>query len=227
MIPLRDTIPSQRTAWIVRLLVAANLALFVVEILQGLELESFLYRFGVVPAYWASGGLADLAQWPGLFLSLLTTQFLHGSPLHLGSNMLYLWIFGDNVEDRLGHAGFLLLYLGSGAVAALIQLLSAPSSSIPMIGASGAIAGVLGAYFLLFPYAQVVTLVPWFLVWKVVRIPAFVFLGIWFILQWLQGLVTIGQMAETGGVAWWAHVGGFLCGLALVLTRRARHRRAG
>ena len=222
MIPLRDTIPSQRTAWIVRLLVAVNLAVFILEMMQGPRLESFLYQFGVVPAYWASTSLADFAQWPSLALSLVTTQFLHGSPLHLGSNLLYLWIFGDNVEDRLGHGRFLLLYLVSGAVAAVIQLLAAPSSSIPMIGASGAIAGVLGAYFLMFPYAQVVTLVPWFLVWKVVRVPAFVFLGIWFVLQWLQGLVTIGQVADVGGVAWWAHVGGFLCGLALVVVVRAR-----
>ena len=225
MIPLRDTIPSQRTAWIVRLLVAANLALFIVEMRQGPRLESFLYRFGVVPAYWASTNLADVAQWPSLALSLVTTQFLHGSPLHLGSNMLYLWIFGDNVEDRLGHGRFLLLYLGSGAMAALVQLLAAPSSSIPMIGASGAIAGVLGAYFLMFPYAQVVTLVPWLFVWDVIRVPAFVFLGIWFVLQWLQGMVTIGQVADMGGVAWWAHVGGFLCGLALVVIWRARRRR--
>lgn len=224
MIPLRDTIPSQRTAWVVRLLVAANLALFIVELVQGTSLAAFLYRFGMVPAYWTSGGLSEPARWPGLLASLVTSQFLHGSPMHLGSNMLYLWIFGDNVEDRLGHGRFLLLYLASGTGAALLQVLSAPSSSIPMIGASGAIAGVLGAYFLMFPYAQVVTLVPWLLVWRVVRVPAFVFLGIWFILQWLQGLVTIGQVADVGGVAWWAHVGGFLCGLALVVALRLRRR---
>jgi len=222
MIPVRDTIPARRTAWVVRGLILANVGLFLVEVMQGEALEAFLYRFGIVPTYWMLASPSDLFRWPGLVATLVTSQFLHGSLLHLGSNMLYLWIFGDNVEDRLGHGRFVLLYLGSGVVAGFAQLLMQPHASVPMIGASGAIAGVLGAYFLLFPFARVVTLVPWLFVWEFVELPAFVFLGFWFLLQWLQGLVTIGQVVDVGGVAWWAHVGGFVSGLVLVLGLRPR-----
>src|SRR3989338_5335701 len=160
MIPLRDTIPSQRIPWITRALVLVNVAAFALEVLHGQALEPFLYRFGVVPAHWFVSSPSDWLDWPHLFLTLVSSQFLHGSLLHLGSNMLYLWIFADNVEDRLGHGGFLLLYLASGVAAALAQLMISPRSSIPMVGASGAIAGVLGAYLLLFPSARIVHLVP-------------------------------------------------------------------
>ena len=140
----------------------------------------------------------------------------------VAANMLYLWIFGDNVEDRVGHSRFLLLYLGSGLVAALTQLLMQPHSSLPMIGASGAIAGVLGAYFLFFPGARIVTLIPLWWFWRFVELPAFLFLGLWFLLQWLQGMTAIGQVMDLGGVAWWAHVGGFVSGLVLGFVLRRR-----
>jgi membrane associated rhomboid family serine protease len=224
MIPLRDTIPARRTAWMVRCLVLANVGLFIIELLQGPQLEAFLYRFGVVPAYWMLARPSDLLQWPWGLITLFTSQFLHGDVLHLGSNLLYLWIFGDNVEDRVGRGRFVLLYLGSGLVAGVVQLLMQPRSSVPMIGASGAIAGVLGAYFLLFPFARITTLIPMLYVWQTVELPAFMFLGFWFVLQWLQGLVTIGQVAEVGGIAWWAHVGGFVSGLVMVLTLAPRRR---
>ena len=224
MIPLRDTIPARRTAWIVRLLLVANLGVFALEMLQGAQLETLIYRFGLVPADWTFRTASDLVHVPSLLITLFTAQFLHGSLLHVGSNMWYLWIFGDNVEDRLGHGRFLLLYLGSGAVASVAQLLVQPQSTVPMIGASGAIAGALGAYFLLFPFARITTLLPLVFVWETIEVPAFVFLGFWFFLQWLQGLVTIGQMASTGGVAWWAHVGGFISGLILVVSLRPRQR---
>ncbi len=222
MIPLRDTIPARGLAWVVRLLVALNLLGFGIELLQGPSLDAFLYRFGLVPSYWLLSRPADVLQWPALVVTLLSSQFLHGSALHLGSNLLYLWIFGDNVEDRLGHGRFLLLYLTSGIVAGALQLMMEPHASVPMIGASGAIAGVLGAYFVLFPFARVVTLLPLFIFWQTIEVPAFVFLGLWFVLQWFQGLSTIGQMAHAGGVAWWAHVGGFACGLGLILLLRPR-----
>ena len=225
MIPIRDTIPATRTAWVVRTIILINIGFFAFEILQGARLDTFLYRFGIVPAYWVFAGPSDLLQGPQLVATLLTSQFLHGGLLLLASNMPYLWIFGDNVEDRLGHSRFALVYLGSGVLAGLVQLVVHPQSSVPVIGASGSIAGVLGAYFLLFPFARVVTLVPAFFIWEFIEVPAFLFLGFWFVLQWLQGLTTIGVVADVGGVAWWAHVGGFLSGLLFVtMTRPARRR---
>ena len=227
MIPIRDTIPARRTAWVVRLFVLANIVLFVAELWQGPALAAFLDRFGIVPTSWVLTNVSDLLRWPQLILTLLTSQFLHGGFLHLGFNMLYLWIFGDNVEDRLGHGRFTILYLGSGLCAGLAQILMQPNSEVPMIGASGAIAGVLGAYFLMFPFARITTLIPWFLVWEVVELPAFVFLGFWFLLQWLQGIVAIGHVTDVaGGVAWWAHVGGFVSGLILLALLRPYRRYA-
>ena len=216
MIPIRDTIPSRHTPWIVRSLIAANVGLFIFEWMQGPNLEAFLYRFGLVPAHWDLLSLGEWFRMPNPATALVTSQFLHGGIAHLGFNMLYLWIFGDNVEDRLGPARFLALYLGSGIAAGLTQFAVQPSSAVPMIGASGAIAGVLGAYFLLFPYARIVTLLPLLITWEFIELPAFVFLGLWFVLQWFQGLSSLGQLTSVGGVAFWAHVGGFVSGLLLV-----------
>ena len=213
MIPIRDTIPSRRVAWITRALLVANVAAFALELRQGSGLETFIHRFGVVPSDWAISNVSDFWDWPRLFLTLVTSQFLHGGLLHLAANMLYLWIFADNVEDRLGHGRFFLLYVGSGIAAAVPQLLLSPRSSVPMVGASGAIAGVLGAYLLMFPSARIVTLIPLGFFWETVQVPAFLFLGLWFVLQWVQGLSTIGQVADVGGVAFWAHIGGFAAGM--------------
>ena len=225
MIPLRDTIPSRRIPWVMRGLFVLNLTAFALELRQGTSLEAFVYRFGVVPTQWHLATLSDVLDWPGLVFTLFTSQFLHGGILHLAANMLYLWIFADNVEDRLGHGRFLTLYLGSGAAAAVTQLLMTPTSSLPLVGASGAIAGVLGAYLLLFPAARIVTWIPLGFFWNTVEIPAFIFLGLWFLLQWLNGITTIGQVADLGGVAFWAHVGGFISGMAgVVLLRPARRR---
>ena len=224
MIPIRDNIPSRRTAWVLRLLFLANIVVFALELRQGPAIEGFLYQYGVVPSHWLVSDAADLAQWPRLFVTLLSSQFLHGGFLHLGSNLLYLWIFGDNVEDRLGHARFLLLYLGSGIIAALTQILATPGSAVPMVGASGAIAGVLGAYLLLFPAARIVTLIPTLgLLLETVELPAFFVLGLWFLLQWIQGMTAIGEVADVGGIAFWAHMGGFISGMiGVVLLRPSR-----
>lgn len=224
MIPLRDTIPARHTAWVTRALLLLNIAVFLLELKQGAALEPFIYRFGVVPAHWLVGGPADFLTWPQLFLTLITSQFLHAGVLHLGFNMLYLWIFADNVEDRLGHVRFLLLYLGCGVAAALAQILVSPRSSIPLVGASGAIAGVLGAYLLLFPHSRIVTLIPLGFFAETVELPAVLFLAGWFLLQWVQGLSTIGQMADVGGVAFWAHIGGFVAGLIGLVLLRPKHR---
>lgn len=224
MIPLRDTIPSRRVAWVTRALLIANIAAFAIELKQGVALEPFIYRFGVVPAHWFITSPSDWLNWPHLFLTLVTSQFLHGGLLHLASNMLYLWIFADNVEDRLGPSRFLLLYLGSGVTAAVVQLLASPHSAIPLVGASGAIAGILGAYLLMFPSARIVTLIPLGWIWETVELPAFLFLGLWFLLQWVQGLTTIGQVADVGGVAFWAHIGGFVSGMLGIVALRPRRR---
>src|SRR3989338_5030905 len=227
MIPLRDTIPSRRVPWVMRALLLINVVAFALEISQGPTLEAFIYRFGVVPTHWFVSSLSDFLDWPHLFLTLLTAQFLHGSILHLVSNMLYLWIFADNVEDRLGHGRFLFLYLASGIAAGVAQILVSPRSSIPMVGASGAIAGVLGAYLLLFPSARILTLVPLGFFWETVEIPAFIFLGVWFLLQWLSGVTTIGHVADVGGVAFWAHIGGFVGGMTGLVALRPTRRRWG
>ncbi|MBP2684725.1 MAG: rane associated rhomboid family serine protease, partial [Deltaproteobacteria bacterium] len=176
MIPIRDTIPSSRVPFVNYLLIAANLGLFFYEISLGESLPPFLERYAVVPARLLGGGALSIRE----LLTPVTAMFLHGGWMHVLGNMLYLYIFGDNVEDTLGH---------------------------PNIGASGAIAGVLGAYFLLFPRARVVTLLPLLVFFTVVEIPAVVFLGLWFLLQFLSGAVSFGRAAATGGVAWWAHVG--------------------
>lgn len=224
MFPLRDTIPSRRVAWVTRGLLVANVAAFALELRQGARLESFVHRFGVVPNSWMVSSASDFFDWPRLFLTLLTSQFLHGGFLHLAANMLYLWIFADNVEDRLGHARFLWLYLASGIAAAVSQILVVPGSAVPMVGASGAIAGVLGAYLLMFPAARIITLVPLGPFLQTYEIPAAIFLGIWFLIQWVQGLTSIGQVADVGGVAFWAHVGGFVSGMVLSAILRTRRR---
>jgi membrane associated rhomboid family serine protease len=222
MIPIRDTILARRTAWVVRMLLVANVAAFALELQQGPAIEAAIYRFGVVPSHWLVSAPGDVLSWPQLFLTLITSQFLHGGFLHLASNVLYLWIFGDNVEDRLGRARFLLLYVGSGVIAAVTQILVTPNSSIPMVGASGAIAGVLGAYLLLFPSARIVTLIPIGFFMETVELPAFLFLGFWFLLQWIEGVTTIGQVADVGGIAFWAHIGGFISGMVGVVLLRRR-----
>ena len=190
MIPIRDTIPSNRLPVVNYVLIAANLGLFFYEIFLG----------GNIPT------------------------FLHGGWMHLLGNMLYLYIFGDNVEDTLGHGRYLLFYIACGAASFAVQIGFQPGSAVPNIGASGAIAGVLGAYFLLFPRARVVTLLPLFIFFTTIEIPAVVFLGLWFLLQFLSGTVSLGRPAATGGVAWWAHVGGFVAGVVFLKVFSIRGR---
>ena len=203
----------------VGLLVLANLAVFVHELaLQAgprgpAALDAFVKHYGLVPRVLLSG-----ARYA--WITPLTSMFLHGGWLHIGGNLLYLWIFGNNVEDLLGHARFVVFYLVCGLVAAAAQVASAPASSLPTIGASGAISGVLGAYLVSYPTARVRTVIPLGFFWPTVLVPAVVFLAIWFAMQLLAGLSATG--AEHGGVAWWAHVGGFLAGAALARPMR-RH----
>jgi membrane associated rhomboid family serine protease len=200
MFPVSDVIPSRTTPFVTIGLIALNTLAFLHELrLSEPELEVFVRTFGVVPASFA---------WP----ALVTSLFLHNGWLHFLGNMLYLWIFGDNVEDRFGHTRFLVFYLVSGAAAAAVQLSTQPHSGVPMIGASGAIAGVMGAYFVLFPQSRVLTAVFILFFLDLIEIPAIVFLGIWFLMQFFSGIGSLGSNAAEGGVAFWAHTAGFIAG---------------
>ena len=225
MIPLRDANPSRRLALVTILLILVNSVIFFYELTLGpAQLERLVFSFGVVPARLT--GLAGPTLPPGGGLeTLLTSMFLHGDWLHLIGNMWFLWIFGDNVEDYLGHLRFLLFYLLCGLAAAFVHIAFNLHSTIPTLGASGAIAGVLGAYFLLFPRAKVLTLVPVFFVF-LLEIPAYIILIYWFLLQFLSGYqMQAIETATQGGVAWWAHVGGFVTGIGLALLLRPLRRR--
>ena len=223
MIPLRDANPSGSKPIVSTALIGANVVVFVQQLLLGPRLNLFIAHYGLVPARaaWALThpvvGLKD-----GFVVPLLAHMFLHGGWLHLAGNMWYLWLFGDNVEDRIGHLRFLLFYLFCGAAAGIVQMLVHPLSSVPIIGASGAIAGVLGAYMLCFPYARILTLVPILFFFQFVELPAFAVLFLWFVLQFFSGTMAITTQAS-GGVAWWAHVGGFIAGM-LVIRRLPRCR---
>ena len=220
MIPLKDNNPTRRPPFVNIVLILLNIAAFIYEVSLGRDLEGFLNRFGVVPNV-LSGSAASAQFVPGVFLTLFTSMFLHGGWLHLGGNMLYLWIFGDNVEDKLGHIRYLAFYIVCGLAASILHVFVDSTSIVPTVGASGAIAGVLGAYLLLFPRARVVTLIPIFVFIQVAELPALLVLGFWFVMQFFNGLMSLGyQTAGMGGVAWWAHIGGFVAGLALVLPLR-------
>jgi membrane associated rhomboid family serine protease len=208
-LPLRDDNPTSRWPVVTVLLIAANVAVFLFQIAAPHGLESGVLRFGAVPyniVHFRSAGAS--AAFPPL-LTLLTSMFLHGSLLHLLGNMLYLWIFGNNIEDRLGPARFVLFYLACGLAAALTHILAQPGSRVPMIGASGAIAGTLGAYAVVFPRARVRTFIFLIFYIDVVSVPAALVLGFWFLAQILN--VGLG-----GGVAWFAHIGGFLAGILFI-----------
>ncbi|MBZ5696480.1 MAG: rhomboid family intramembrane serine protease [Acidobacteriia bacterium] len=213
MIPLKDMNPRRSFPYMTLLLIAVNVAVFSHQLtLSPSAGEAFIKTYGLIPSkveLALDGHRYSLAQalWP-----LFTSMFLHGGFLHIIGNMWFLWIFGDNIEDQLGPVAYLLFYLVCGIGSGLTQLVFSWGSHIPSIGASGAISGVLGAYLLYFPRARILTLIPLLVIWFTARIPAMVFIGLWFVLQFLSGLGSLGAI-NTGGVAWWAHVGGFLLGL--------------
>ncbi len=222
MIPLRDNIGAQRLISISSLLIAANVVVFVYEARLGHAAESRLFDYGMVPARFTH--LAVDGRFTALWapVTLLTSLFLHGDFLHIAGNMLFLFIFGPAVEARFGHGRFLWFYLTAGIAAGLAMVWMQPASPMPVVGASGAIAGVLGAYFVLYPRAKIVTLIPFFIFVEIIEVPAVLYLLLWFAVQLYAGLQSVGGHGATvGGVAWWAHVGGFLFGIALapVLAR--------
>jgi membrane associated rhomboid family serine protease len=223
VIPLRDANPTRRRPWLTLSLIAANVAVFLLwEPIAGTPRQQFEFFVchGAIPEE-----LTDLQPIPevvalcggkSVLVSILTSMFIHGGILHIAGNMLYLWVFGNNVEDRMGWPAFLAFYLVAGAVAAYGQALTDPSSQVPLVGASGAIAGTLGAYLVMFPHARVLTLVPIFFFLQVAELPAWMVLGFWFVLQAFQGVG--GLAGETGGVAWFAHIGGFAFGVLVALA---------
>ena len=215
MIPLRDDNPTRSRPVLTVLLIAANVLVFMYQLSLGQRQEQALvFQFGAIPAVIVgTQSLPEqLAAIPPVF-SLFTSMFLHGGFMHLIGNMLYLWIFGNNIEDAMGRVRFLVFYLTCGVLAALAHIVSNPTSVIPTIGASGAISGVLGAYLLLYPHARVLTLIPLGFFTRLIYIPAGFVLGFWFVLQLLSGSLS---SPEGGGIAWFAHVGGFVAGMVLV-----------
>lgn len=221
MIPLRDTNPSQSVPFVNYSLIVLNVIVFFYEFAIGDHVNDLIFAFGVIPAR-VFYDIEQVQFGVSTFLPFITSMFLHGGWMHLIGNMLFLHVFGDNVEDRVGHGRYLAFYLLAGFAAAATQTFMNPSSEVPMVGASGAIAGVLGAYIFMFPTARVATLIPLFVFFQIVDLPAFVFLGIWFLMQILSGVMSLGIAADAGGVAWWAHIGGFAAGAILLPILRKR-----
>ena len=220
MIPLRDEIPTRQVPFVNYLLIAANIGVFVSMWLAGPYQDALVYQFAMIPASFAKG--IDI----GDVMDIFTSMFMHAGLAHIAGNMLYLWIFGDNVEDRLGHGKYLVFYLVGGVAASLTHLLTNPNSPIPTVGASGAIAAVLGAYLVLFPGSRVVTFIPIGYFSRLTVVPAIVVLGLWFVLQLFDGVMALG--GDVGGVAVWAHIGGFVAGMVMagwLIERNSRPER--
>ena len=219
MLPLKDDIPTRSFPIVTVGLIAANVLIFLYQSSLQLSIDpagaraaqEFVLEFGLVPCR-LTGSCVTVGDFPAPVVTIFSSMFLHGGLFHIFGNMLYFWIFGNNVEDTLGHGRFLLFYLLSGLAAVLAQTAMAPRSAVPMIGASGAVSGVLGAYLILFPQASVLTLITFGFFWRIVRVPALIVLGFWIVVQFLNGVISVSSSssggAETGGTAWFAHIGG-------------------
>jgi membrane associated rhomboid family serine protease len=228
MIPLKDDNPTRTFPFVTIALVVVNVAVFGWEVTLHLQarLGAAIQALALVPARLTGGDPLDPALWTEALVRFVAAMFLHGGVLHLAGNLVYLWIFGNNIEDAMGHGRFLAFYLTTGAAASLAQVVAAPHSTVPMIGASGAISGVLGAYLVLYPAARVLTLVFFVFFVRVVPFPAVIVLGVWFLIQVINAGQPVPGRIAAGGVAWMAHIGGFVAGMALVLVfrrRRPRH----
>jgi membrane associated rhomboid family serine protease len=212
VIPIRDIIPSRTTPRVNLLLIGVNVVVFLYEAMMPRRaFTAFVLHYGLIPSHWS-------------WFTATTSMFVHENLLHVGGNLWSLWIFGDNVEDQLGHVRYLLFYFAVGYAAALSQTWSNASSVLPMIGASGAIAGVMGAYLVMYPRSRVLVLIPIFFFFDVIEVPAVLFLGFWFLLQMIGGLGRVASPGGSGGVAFWAHLGGFIAGVALVRRFRRPER---
>lgn len=214
MIPLRDSTKSPIFPIVNVTIIVLNIIIYFLEFsMEPYMLNQVYYAFGVIPAEVLNAIYTGAPFTPQL-LSFVTAIFIHGGWLHVIGNMLFLWVFGDNVEGRLGHFKYLLFYLIVGAAATLAHILSNPYSTVPVVGASGAVAGVLGAYIVLFPHSRVLALVPIFIILTLVEIPAVIFIALWFVLQLFNSVASLGGDAIS--VAYWAHVGGFIAGVILI-----------
>ena len=221
MIPIKDDLPTRTFPFVTIALIAANIVVFFYEASLGPRAEALIFTYGAIPFNLIYGIESGRSPVP-IVASLFTSMFLHGGFMHVAGNMLYLWIFGNNIEDVMGHVRFIFFYLICGIAAVYSHALLDATSQVPMIGASGAVSGVLGAYLLLFPHAKVLTLVPLGFFIQIIRIPAVFVLGLWIVVQFINGIFSGRQM---GGVAWFAHIGGFLVGMGLIhLFKRNRGR---
>lgn len=211
MLPLRDEHPSRRTPFVNYLLIAANIGVFIWQYMMAAEDPRLALQYALIPAALTDGSInpIDISR-------IFTSMFMHGGLAHIGGNMLYLWIFGDNIEDAMGHFKYLFFYLLGGVLASLAHIITDPNSTIPTVGASGAIAAVLGAYIILYPRARILTLIIFGFFIRLSMVPAIIVLGLWFVLQLFQGVLTLGAAGNMGGVAFWAHIGGFVVGMLLV-----------
>jgi membrane associated rhomboid family serine protease len=219
MIPYKDDNPTKTIPFITIFFIAMNLFVFILQILSRADSRSIVYSYGAIPYNILH---LDAVQPIHPVFTIFTSMFLHGGLFHLGGNMLYLWIFGNNIEDRLGHIKFFIFYMFCGIVASFSHSIINPDSHIPMIGASGAVSGILGAYILLYPMAKVHTIIFIFFFIQIIKIPALIVIGFWAIIQVVNGLLTQG-ISDQAGVAWFAHIGGFLSGLFTIklwLSRR-------
>ncbi len=208
MLPIKDTIPHRETPFVVYFLIGINVLVFLFELsLNPIERQYFFYTFGLVPLKVTQNGF-DI-------YSMFSNMFIHGGWFHLISNMWALWIFGDNVEDRMGHFRFFIFYIICGLIANIVHYIFNEFSPVPVVGASGAIAGVMGAYMIMFPYSRIITLIPIFLIPFFFEIPAVIFLFFWFFSQLISGTLHLFLTPQIGGIAWWAHIGGFLAGVIL------------
>jgi membrane associated rhomboid family serine protease len=217
MIPLKDEIPTRSFPIVNLLLIVANIAVFGLQWLAGPYQTELVYRFAVIPIEVTSGYNVFAIG------NIFSSMFMHAGLMHLGGNMLYLWIFGDNVEDSMGHFKYLLFYLVGGIVAALTHILTNPSSAIPTVGASGAIAAVLGAYLILYPKSRVLTVIPLGIFFKMTMVPSVIVLGLWFVIQLVSGMLSMDG-PDVGGVAFWAHIGGFVAGMAMAKLFSSRRK---
>ena len=215
MIPLRDNIPSSKFPAATLSIIVINVLVFLYELSLGKHLEDLLGSFAVIPAVYTDPDVGRFYTASQKLFAFFSSMFLHGGWLHLLGNMWTLWIFGDNVEDRLGRTRYVLLYLAGGIAAACLHIFTNANSPVPTIGASGAIAAVMGSYFRFYPFARVETLVPPFFFGPTFVLPAVLFLGVWFLLQFFNGAMSLGSRGQ--GVAWWAHVGGFAFGFVICL----------